>query len=274
MTKLEFQSCSTLLFVVVIERGDVCLERGLRNPYDFISVLHLCVLYLSLDSGMRASPYTLGMDHSPGYKQTSTKYQNDFSHTRKGDCVGMPTFTKCHYNTQGWLWWKQKKRNERMCNGLCVVSSKVTFTDYLTFALASNRDTLIEKKVTNSITLGLIGRNENGFLVLSLSHWLPGDQCYLELNVTWSSIDTLYSKDYKHKFSDSGFCKGCLLGISTRQTNSPALKETDSVSAASKSVLYYQGQAFPVIAFSQSAFLSSQESKQWELRSCHQREWQ
>lgn len=185
---------------------------------------HLCVFYLSLDSGKRQP--ILCMDHSPGYKQISTEYQNGLSHTRKHDCVGMPTFTKYHYNTLAWLGWKQMKRNERICNVLCVAYPIVILTDYLTFALASDRDTLTEKKLTNSITLGLIRSNESTFLVLSLSQW-----------VAWSSTDTFYSNDWKHKFSDSGFCKGSLLRISTQQTNSLALKESDSVAAASKWVL-------------------------------------
>lgn len=41
MTKLELEFNSPVLFILFIDWGDVCLERGLRSPYYFICALHL-----------------------------------------------------------------------------------------------------------------------------------------------------------------------------------------------------------------------------------------
>lgn len=116
MTKLEFEFNSIVLIILFIEWGDVCFERGLRNPYYFICALHLTQASLCplLVLGFREESQAIlcvwatlyGTDK---HLQNSRMASHTLENMTASECQHLPNVITAYSDSWGERRWEEEK---------------------------------------------------------------------------------------------------------------------------------------------------------------------
>lgn len=148
----------------------MCLKRGPRNPYYFICALRLTqaslcpllVLGFKEESQATLCVWTTlyGTDE---HLQNSRMASHTLENMTASECQHLPNVTTTYSDS----WGKRRRKEEKecVCKMPSVADPSATMMALSNFFFSKQYRYFDRKECKNSIALGLIRRNENGFLV-------------------------------------------------------------------------------------------------------------